>query len=260
MLLLLFCFAQDADLDSLIEALRSDDIDQRAAAQEALQSLPHTTLPALRQHHKKEADSEVLGRLQVAIRSILPRTASELWKQGQVKAGIRLLAEADGAREVASHIKEKTARLQSRMQDVLAVRESTGISHYGLMTIPKLEDFSRMLQTEKLWVLYVLFEALKDRINDRVRRRCFLLLSDWGTDMTLFAIPYLRNEDPFVRSNVAILLGNLKDRRALPALMKLYRDPEERSEVKVVVAEAIEKTTRMPIERAMSDKAATKDK
>jgi hypothetical protein len=89
-----------------------------------------------------------------------------------------------------------------------------------------------------------LIPALGDRTQDRYRSRVIMLLTEMGVDAAPAVMEALQSRDPFVRQNAAIVLGNVKDERALPLLARLVEDPNELPEVKKFAREAIQKTDR----------------
>ncbi len=89
-----------------------------------------------------------------------------------------------------------------------------------------------------------LIPALGDTTNDLYRARVILLLTEMGVDGSLAVTEALNSRDPFVRQNAAIVLGNIKDERSLPALAKLLEDPNEPASVKKFAQEAIRKIDR----------------
>ena len=89
-----------------------------------------------------------------------------------------------------------------------------------------------------------LIPALASQQQDRFRARVLLILTEMGMDASLAVAEALESNDPFMRQQAAIVLGNVKDERTLPALAKRLEDPEELPEVKKFVKEAIRKIDR----------------
>ncbi|HLF94770.1 MAG TPA: VIT domain-containing protein, partial [Planctomycetota bacterium] len=89
-----------------------------------------------------------------------------------------------------------------------------------------------------------LLPALGDQVNDRYRARVQLVLTEMGVDAAPAVAEALKSGDPFVRQQAAIVLGNIKDERTLPALARLREDPAQPPEVRKFVEEAILKIDR----------------
>ena len=95
------------------------------------------------------------------------------------------------------------------------------------------------------WCVRFLVPVIKDQMADRHRSRTILLLTEMGTDASLALIEALDSKDAFLRQQSAIILGNIKDDRALPALKRVFEDPNEMPEVRKFAHEAIQKITRI---------------
>ena len=93
------------------------------------------------------------------------------------------------------------------------------------------------------WAVRFLLPALADETQDRVRSRTMLLLKEMGVDATLALIEALESENDFLQQTAAIVLGNIRDDRAIAALKKIHEDPNEKSEVKKYAQEALLKIT-----------------
>ena len=93
------------------------------------------------------------------------------------------------------------------------------------------------------WAVRFLLPALADETQDRFRSRTMLLLKEMGVDATLALIEALESENDFLQQTAAIVLGNIRDDRAIAALKKIYEDPNEKSEVKKYAQEALLKIT-----------------
>lgn len=94
------------------------------------------------------------------------------------------------------------------------------------------------------WALRFVVPVLGDDQQDEFRSRVILLLTEMGQDATLAVVEALDSDNAFMRQNAAIVLGNIKDERAIPALKRVYEDPNEPPEVKKYAHEAIQKITR----------------
>lgn len=89
-----------------------------------------------------------------------------------------------------------------------------------------------------------LLPALGDPQQDRFRSRVILLLTEMGVDASLAVIEALDSKDAFLRQQAAIVLGNIKDERAIPALKRVVEDANEPPEVKKFANEALRKIIR----------------
>ena len=94
------------------------------------------------------------------------------------------------------------------------------------------------------WSVRFLMPALADQQQDRYRSRVMLLFTEMGIDCSLAVIEALDSKTPFVRQNAAIVLGNIKDERAIPALKRVSEDANEPAEVKKFANEALLKIIR----------------
>jgi CheY-like chemotaxis protein len=87
-------------------------------------------------------------------------------------------------------------------------------------------------------------ETLGDRRNDQYRVDIIVLLWRMSRDAVLPIIDILNSSNPFMRQNAAIILGHIGDRRAIPALLARFQDPEEDVHVKDSSKESALKITR----------------
>ncbi len=87
--------------------------------------------------------------------------------------------------------------------------------------------------------------ALADQQQDQFRSRVILLLTEMGVDCSLAVIEALDSKDAFIRQQAAIVLGNIKDERAIPALKRTVEDANEPPEVKKFANEALRKIIRL---------------
>jgi HEAT repeat protein len=94
------------------------------------------------------------------------------------------------------------------------------------------------------WSVRFLMPVLADKQQDRYRSRVLLLLTEMGVDASLAAVEALDAKEPFVRQNAAIVLGNIKDERAIPALRRVDEDPNEDPNVKKFARESLMKIIR----------------
>ena len=87
--------------------------------------------------------------------------------------------------------------------------------------------------------------ALADQQQDRFRARVLLLLTEMSVDGSLAVVEALDSKNPFVRQQAAIVLGNIKDERAIPALRRVTEDANEPPEVKKFANESLRKIIRV---------------
>ncbi len=87
--------------------------------------------------------------------------------------------------------------------------------------------------------------SLGNAQEDKFRSRVMLLLTEIGVDGSLALVEALDAKNEVLRQNAAIVLGNIKDERAIPALKRLVEDPNEQSpNVKKFANEALRKIIR----------------
>ncbi|HEX7900343.1 MAG TPA: HEAT repeat domain-containing protein [Planctomycetota bacterium] len=80
--------------------------------------------------------------------------------------------------------------------------------------------------------------------DDKYRSRVILLLTEIGVDGSLALIEALDSKNDTMRQNAAIVLGNIKDERAIPALKWAVENPNEKPEVKKFANESLRKIIR----------------
>jgi len=94
------------------------------------------------------------------------------------------------------------------------------------------------------WAVRFVMPALGNQQNDQLRSRVILLLTEMGTDASLAVVEALNSKNPFLRQQAAIVLGNVKDERAIPALRRVTETPNEPAEVVKFANEALRKIIR----------------
>jgi HEAT repeat protein len=94
------------------------------------------------------------------------------------------------------------------------------------------------------WAVRFIMPALANDKNDQLRSRVILLLTEMGTDASLAVVEALDSKNAFLRQQAAIVLGNVKDERAIPALRRVTEDAQENAEVKKFANEALRKIIR----------------
>jgi HEAT repeat protein len=80
--------------------------------------------------------------------------------------------------------------------------------------------------------------------DDMYRSRVILLLTEIGVDGSLALVEALDSKNEVMRQNAAIVLGNVKDERAIPALRWVTENPQETPNVKKFANEALRKIIR----------------
>lgn len=85
--------------------------------------------------------------------------------------------------------------------------------------------------------------------EDLFRSRIILTLTEMGTDVSLAVAEALHSKNPTMRRNAAVVLGNIKDDRTVPALRRAQLNANETPEVKKLAAEALIKITRQAEEQ-----------
>jgi HEAT repeat protein len=94
------------------------------------------------------------------------------------------------------------------------------------------------------WSVRFFIGALGDEQQDQFRSRVMLLLTEMGVDASLAVVEVLDAKSEFARQNAAIVLGNVKDERAIPALKRLAESANESANVKKFADEALRKIVR----------------
>jgi HEAT repeat protein len=94
------------------------------------------------------------------------------------------------------------------------------------------------------WSVRFLMPAMADQQQDKYRSRVMLLFTEMGIDCSLALVEALDSKNPFIRQNAAIVLGNIKDERAIAALKRVSEDGNEPPEVKKFANEALLKIIR----------------
>src|SRR6185436_15786501 len=94
------------------------------------------------------------------------------------------------------------------------------------------------------WSVRFLMPALANQQQDKLRSRVMLLFTEMGIECSLGVVEALDSKNPFVRQNAAIVLGNIKDERAIAALKRVSEDGNEPPEVKKFANEALRKIIR----------------
>lgn len=89
------------------------------------------------------------------------------------------------------------------------------------------------------YAVQYLIPLLGDTSGDKLRTRVVLTLTDIGEIGTLALCQALKSRNVFMRQNAALVLGNIKDRRAVGYLKRLLESPDEKPEVKSVAVESL---------------------
>jgi HEAT repeat protein len=88
-----------------------------------------------------------------------------------------------------------------------------------------------------------LLEHLRDDSHPNLSAHCIITLTKMAGEAVLPVAEAMESTVPRLRQNAAIVLGNIRDHRALGALKRAWEDPDELPEVKTFVAESLRKIT-----------------
>lgn len=231
------------DFDLLVDELSSDEVELRESAQVRIERLPPEILPALRKRLEREMDPEVCVRLRDSIgrmeRRLFVRHHSEKWEQGDLDGALLQLALSEGARDPIVHV-------ASRKQEIRRALSDSWLKERGCSWFRSLDQWADRLKVNRRWMLAVLLEWALDDAAGRLYARSTLYLLEEGAGVVPVIIPRLKEGNLSSRQVGCILLGNLRDDRAIPELERLCRDPEELPELRKVAQEAYRKCARRP--------------
>lgn len=237
-------FQANVDLDRFVEELRSDDIAVRELAQKAVEQLGAAVLPTLKKKIESETEPEVRARLSECLstikRRVFQHTMEEMWGKGDLDGALEQLASLEGAQDSALHVAARKRHVREELQNTW---DPPGGRH-GCQWSRPLDDWVNRLQVDRRWIIAVLLGWATDEEKDRLRIRSILYLIEEGASVTPVLVPLLRRRETFARQMGCILLGNIKDRRAVPELDRVCRDPQERPEVLKLGREAYQKCSR----------------
>ncbi|OHB70592.1 MAG: hypothetical protein A2W23_07695 [Planctomycetes bacterium RBG_16_43_13] len=104
------------------------------------------------------------------------------------------------------------------------------------------------------WAVKYLLPALGEKKEEIFRTRVVDVLVRMNVDATNALIEALDSPNDFMRQNASIVLGHIKDERAIPALKKLWEDPNEKVEVKKYANESLYKITKKTVDELRSAK------
>ncbi|MEK7449180.1 MAG: HEAT repeat domain-containing protein [Planctomycetota bacterium] len=93
-----------------------------------------------------------------------------------------------------------------------------------------------------------LLEQLAEGKNDDMQFGAIQCLEKMGKEAVLPVIEALNSPNQSLRQNAALILGTIKDERALAELKRIYEDPKEQPEVKTYVADALKRITGRDVE------------
>jgi hypothetical protein len=240
-LLTALLFQANIELDQFIEELRSDDIAARELAQKGVEQLGADVLPALKEQIESETEPEVKARLSECLTLIEGRffqhKIEEMWGKGDLDGALKQLALWEGAHDSALHA---AARKQYVREELQTLWDPPG-GRVGCQWFRPLEYWVNRLQVDRRWIIAVLLEWATDEEKDHRRNHSTHYLIEEGASVTPILIPLLRQRETFTRKMACILLGNTRDRRAVPELDRVCRDPQERPDVLKFGREAYQK-------------------
>lgn len=95
------------------------------------------------------------------------------------------------------------------------------------------------------YAMKFLMAYLNDK-SEETRSRVIYLITKIGRRATLALIEGLKSNTLLIKQNSAIILGNIQDERAIPALKRVVEDAKESEEVRKKAEEALESITRLP--------------
>lgn len=149
-----------------------------------------------------------------------PSHDDALWMRDQVswKHWGDLLASQGEGRQIASRVLElATMRMKAGQRDDGAIQSLIGelrSSDYGARTAAR----RTLAGTHGAFAVPYLLPALASEGDDDFRIESMYTLSTTGSSAVLPLMEALKTDNEFQRANVASVLGNLRDHRAVPAL------------------------------------------
>lgn len=111
-----------------------------------------------------------------------------------------------------------------------------------------------LLRNSCPYSLKYLIPYLAKESEDRVKGRVMRLLILMGRDAVHPIVAGLKSKNILMRENCALLLGDIRDERAIPYLKRIHEDPNERPEMRAFVNEALQKITGKEVSRLKSAK------
>ena len=158
-----------------------------------------------------------------------------LLQQGLKEIALRILRVSE-----MRQVKENSdpARIASLVAEVEQVRE-----------VDDAKNFEAFLDAKERLVRIgapaapALIDRLVDEKHDKVRARVQMTLVEMRTEAGLPLLAALPDSRKLMRQNVCVILGQIMDRRAIPALKARLEDAEELTEVKAAAAAALRKMT-----------------
>lgn len=99
-----------------------------------------------------------------------------------------------------------------------------------------------------------LLPALGDEKELTFRSTIILTLVEMGMDASNALIEALDSKSDLMRKNAAVTLGHIGDERAIPALKKLYENPNENLDIKKEVNESLQKITKKTMDELRTAK------
>ncbi len=237
---ILAVFCQAADVERAVEALRSDDVLVREKAQRDLEKLGPAILPELERRLEREKDAEVRLRL-LRCRTVIERAEATrklplLWEQGELDAALKELARLEGSDAPETYVKERKLAVRQALETLWAARGAE-----SRIIFPRsLADWAKPIGVDWRWLVPVLIEWATEQ-NHPFQVRAMDQLADGGPPLFPVVRSLLKRRDLFSRKTACIMLGDIKDDRAIAELERLGRDPGEDSALRKVSRQAMVK-------------------
>lgn len=147
--------------------------------------------------------------------------------------------------DAADAERRKEAQDPKRIEALLAVVMKDDQTAEGLVARRRaIDSLVRMGQ----YVAPFVIPQFKDAKNDHVRAHAFEILQELGVEGVLPLVEGLQSKDRLVRENCAILLGLIRDHRAVAGLKGITEDPTAEVEVKRHAEKALQNITGLRLE------------
>lgn len=224
-----------------------------AGAQDARDQTRQTLQEALREYRRALAAANEDERRQRLDQAFV--LFQQVFQSNPSSEVVHAWMEFVGQQEIASMMNSSDRRFQDigRMLFELAQpgvairRDRTQIQRY----VQQLQDSRTEVWQQAFWHLknigpYAmrdLLPLLGETTQDTLRARVILLMTEMRWDATLPLVAALKSRNPMLRLNAAIVLGHIRDERALPYLKAIVEDPNEPPELVERAHEAVARIT-----------------
>ncbi|MEZ0230847.1 MAG: HEAT repeat domain-containing protein [Planctomycetota bacterium] len=146
---------------------------------------------------------------------------------------VRVLARGGNLATLAKRFLAAAERgaVKARQDDAAMDRDLADFWKDDFMT--QMEAQERIIALHSHYIVPKLVESLGERREDDKRVRVIGLISRLGEEGVLATLQLLKSEESLTRQNACIILGNIKDWRALPQLLKVREkdsDPHVKAE------------------------------